>query len=100
MYSLKWNSVFVYTFSGLDITCAEIIDTNIQQKILDEIEDVKKNDPTLCLGKSSKNMECKPELFARPLMFKSWDQLGKWLLTIYDHMFESYEHSVIIAYLI
>jgi hypothetical protein len=44
-------------------------------------------------------MECKPKLYAKPLVFKSWEQLGKWLLTIYDHMFENYEHSVIIAYL-
>ncbi|CAH1731820.1 unnamed protein product [Aphis gossypii] len=80
---------------GLDITCTEIIDTNIQQKILDEIEDIKKNDPTLCLGKLSKSMECKPMLYAKSLEFKSWEQLGKWLLTIYDHMFENYEHSLL-----
>lgn len=80
---------------GLDITCDEIIDTNMQQKILNDIEDIKKNDPTLCLEKSCKNMECKPKLYAKPLVFKSWVQLGKWLLTIYDHMFESYEHSLL-----
>lgn len=38
-------------------------------------------------------------LYAKSLEFKSWEQLGKWLLTIYDHMFENYEHSVILTYL-
>lgn len=82
-------------FSGLDIKCTEIIDKNIQQRILDDIEDIKKNDPTLCLENTSSNKECKPVLYAKPFVFKSWDQLGKWLLKIYDHIFENYDHSVI-----
>lgn len=43
-------------------------------------------------------METKPILYAKPLAFKSWDLLGKWLIQIYDHIFENYEHSVIIIF--
>lgn len=85
-----------YIFSSLDVKCTETIDENVQQKILNEIEDVKKNDPTLCFGKSSVNIECKPVLCAKPLEFKGLDQLGKWLINIYDNLFENYEHAVTI----
>lgn len=66
----------------------------MQKRILDEIEDIKKNDPSLCLGKTSVDLECTPVLCAKPSIFKSWDHLGKWLLKVYDHMFENYDHSV------
>jgi len=73
----------------------EVIEKDIQQKVLDEIEDIKKNDLTLCLRKTFINKEHKPKLCAKPLEFKSLGHLGRWLLQIYDHMFEDYEHSVV-----
>lgn len=85
----------MYVFSGLDITCTEIIDKDLQKRVLDDIEDIKKNDPTLRLEKTSLNVKCKPVLYAKPFVFKSWVELGKWLLKMYDHLFENYDHSVI-----
>lgn len=86
--------IFFFIFSGLDIDCTDIINEDVQKRILDEIEDIKKNDLSLCLGQLSVDLECKPVLCAKPTTFKSWDHLGKWLLKIYDHMFENYDHSV------
>lgn len=83
-------------FRGLDIKCTELIEEDIKKRVLIEIEDIKTNDPTLCLRKISSNIECKPVLYAKPLTLKNWHHLGKWLLKIYDYMFENYEHSVII----
>lgn len=88
---------FYYTFSGLDIEYTEIINADIQQKILDEIENIKENDPTLHKLRLIKEI-CKPVLYANPLEFKSWDHLGKWLLNIYDNLFKNFEHSVIIIF--
>lgn len=87
--------ILFYIFRGLDIKSPEIINKDIQQRVLDDIEDIKKNDPTLCLEKISLNQEWKPVLYAKPFVLKNWDQLGKWLLKIYDHLFENYDHSVI-----
>lgn len=84
-----------YLFSGLDIICTEIIDKDIQQRVLDDIEDIKKNDPTLRLEKTSLSVQCQPVLYAKSFTFKSWAELGKWLLKMYDHLFENYDHSVI-----
>lgn len=91
------NNVYklVFGYSGLDIECTEIINEDLQQRVINEIEDVKKNDPVLCIEKTCVNKESKPVLYAKSLAFKSWHQLGKWLLKIYDHMFENYDHSVI-----
>lgn len=82
----------------MDVKCTEAIDENIQKKVLKEIEDVKKNDPTLSFGKPSLSIECKPVLYAKPLKFKGLDQLGKWLINIYDNLFENYDHAVIIFF--
>lgn len=80
--------------SGLDIEYTEVMNENVQQKILDEIENIKKNDPML--QKLVTKKTSKPVLYANPLKFKSWDRLGKWLLHIYDNLFDNFEHSVII----
>lgn len=86
---------FFNVFSGLDIKCTELINNDLQQKILDEIQNFKNNDPLLCLKKTS-HVENKPTLYAKHFAFKSWSHLGSWLLQIYDHMFENFDHSVII----
>lgn len=96
------NNLYIFILNyfcrGLDVKCTDTIDENIQQKVLNEIEDVKRNDPTLCFGKSSLNTECKPILCTKPFEFKSLNQLGKWLIHIYDNLFNNYEHGVIILF--
>ncbi|VVC42534.1 Hypothetical protein CINCED_3A009963 [Cinara cedri] len=79
---------------GLDIECTEMINNDVQQKILNEIESIKKNDPMLQKYKAIKK-SCKSVLYANPLEFKSWGHLGKWLLNIYDNLFENFEHSLL-----
>lgn len=85
---------FYFTCSGLDVEYTDMINEEVQQKILDEIENIKENDPTLHKLKIIKDM-CKPVLYANPLKFENWNHLGKWLLNIYDHLFNNFEHSVI-----
>lgn len=85
---------FYLICSGLDIEYTDMINEDVQQKILDEIENIKENDPTLHKLKII-NVMCKPVLYANPLKFTSWNHLGKWLLNIYDNLFNNFEHSVI-----
>jgi len=83
----------------LDIKCIEIIDLDVQQKVLNEIKNIKNNYHTLCPELKSINIEHKPILFAKHIIhLKSWVFLGKRLLKIYDNMFENYEHSVNIIF--
>lgn len=95
LLQLKINYNFII-FRGLDIKYTETIDSNIQHKILNEIEDLRKNDPTLCVDKILINLDNKPKLFAKLLEFNSWSHFGCWLLQIYDNLFKNYNHSVII----
>jgi len=45
---------------------------------------------------SNSNLDSKPTLYAKPLAFKNWENLGGWLIQIYDNIFENYDHSVTI----
>jgi len=73
----------------------------LYHKILNEVNDLRRNDPALRVTKASdRYLDCKPtpSLYAKPLAFKNWEHLGGWLLQIYDNIFENYDHSVIMHY--
>lgn len=86
---------FCYNCRGLDIECTEI-NLHIKQKVLNDIKSIK-NNHKLCSG--LKCIKPKPTLFAKHIrLLKNWVFVGKWLLQIYDYIFENFEHSVIIIF--
>lgn len=89
---LKITYILFYIFRGLDIECTDIICADTQLSILDEIYDIRNNDPLLV--KNDANKDNKPVLFAKYLIISNWENLGKWLLNIYDYLFNNYDHSV------
>lgn len=100
LYLIRKLYIYIIcNFSGLDVKCIETIDSDIKQRVLNEIKNIKTNDRTLCSGLKPINIKCKPLLYARHITcLRSWTFLGKWLLQIYENIFENYEHSVIVIF--